>query len=541
MPSKFCNFLIAAFCCIALFASPAMAQEDGPETVAVETTTSTTVELANQQLDQALGSINKYIETGVFFDVSFGFFGQDAKGNDITTPLVLIVLVFGAFYFTFFFKFINFRGFFHGIELVRGKYDDPNDEGDVSHFKALTAALSATVGLGNIAGVAIAIQLGGPGAIFWMTLLGLLGMSTKFVECTLGQMFRRHNPDGSISGGPMYYLEQGLRQIDPLLGHFGKVLAVIFAFMVMGGAIGAGNMFQSNQSYEALSYAGVNISATTYGVILMILVAFVIIGGIQSIANVTSRVVPLMAVIYILASLVIIGYNITEIPSAVTAIASGVFDTESAFGGFVGVLIQGVRRAAFSNEAGLGSAAIAHSAAKTKEPVREGFVALLEPFIDTVVICNMTALVIILTGVYQDPSIGDGIIMTKVAFESVLPWFPTVLAICVVLFAYSTMISWAYYGERGWIFLFDHIQEGLGERTLIGFRIIFVGFVYIGAVANLRSVLLFSDLLVLSMALPNIVGCIILAPLVAKRLDAYWQKYKAGEVLPMVKDHEVKG
>lgn len=357
-------------------------------------------------------------------------------------PFIVIWLVFGAIFFTLKMGFINFRGFRHAIDLARGKHDEPNAPGEVTHFQALATAVSATVGLGNIAGVAVAISLGGPGATFWMIVAGLLGMSSKFVECTLGVKYRNINPDGSVSGGPMHYLRKGLE--GKKMGGLGKVLAVIFALLAVGASFGGGNMFQANQAYEQLSgeFATLQGAGPYFGVILAILVGIVIIGGIKSIARVTEKIVPFMAALYVVAALVIIFTNIHQVDNALMAIFDGAFNAEALRGGFIGVLIQGFRRAAFSNEAGVGSAAIAHSAAKTKFPVAEGFVALLEPFIDTVVVCTLTALVLIFTDKHLVTDVA-GAQLTSDAFGTVISWFPMVLVIAIFLFAFSTMISWS--------------------------------------------------------------------------------------------------
>ncbi len=479
----------------------------------------------NAFLDSSLGSVNDVLDKTLFLKIG-------------GAPLVVIILIFGGVFFTIFFGFKNIFWFKHAIDVVRGKFDDPEDEGEVSHFRALTSALSATVGLGNIAGVAIAISMGGPGAVFWMTLAGFFGMSAKFVECTLGQMYRKVNPDGTISGGGMYYLQKGFAEFNhPIMAVIGKVLAVIFAVFIMGAALGGGNMFQANQSFEVFRFV-FDVSpkfAFIYGIILAILVALVVVGGIKRIGAATSKLVPAMAAIYVLAALFIMITNITEVPGAIITIFTSAFDSGAVEGGIIGIIVIGVQRASFSSEAGLGSAAIAHSAAKTDEPAREGAVALLEPFIDTIIICNMTAIVIVLSGIDSSqiegiaPGVQEGAVLTKLAFEQAISWFPYVLAICVILFAYSTMISWCYYGERAWIYLLDHLGEGTGIRSLIVFRIIFVFFVYIGAVLKLNAVLGFSDYLLLSLAFPNVIGCIILAPKVKRAVDDYWRKVQSGE------------
>jgi len=500
-----------------------------------------------------LSRVNSSMASVMFFDILGGAHTVtqvDISGNPVIDPetgepkkrtvgfpLLVAILAFGAIFFTFFYGWINIRGFQHSIDVVRGKFDHEDDTGDVSHFRALTSALSATVGLGNIAGVAVAIQQGGPGAVFWMMFLALFGMSAKFGSCTLSQMYRRVNPDGSISGGPMYYLDLGLRDVSALLKPLGKTLAILYAIFIMGGSFGGGNMFQANQTAEAITNTfGLTPGAENIiGIILAVLVAIVVLGGIKRIGAATSKIVPLMCGIYVIAAIVVLVTNLHNIPSALGTILNEAFAPNAFFGGLLGVLIMGFRRAAFSNEAGLGSAAIAHAAAKTKEPVREGLVAMLEPFIDTIIICFMTSMVIVVTGVYADPSIGAGsadigVSLTTAAFQSVIPWFPIVLTICIALFAYSTMISWCYYGERGWIYLMDHLGEGVGLRTLPIFRTIFVFFTYLGAISSLGDVIDFSDLMILSLAFPNIVGSLILAPRVKRLLANYWTRLKAGEM-----------
>ncbi len=441
-------------------------------------------------------------------------------------PLVVVWLVLGAIYFTFKMNFINFRGFKHALDLVRGKFDDPNhDEGEVSHFQALTTALSATVGLGNIASVAIAISIGGPGATFWMIIAGFLGMSSKFVECTLGVKYRLIDKEGTVFGGPMYYMSQGLAK--KRMGGLGKVLAVLFAILCIGGSFGGGNMFQVNQAFAQLEgqIDFLQGNGVYFGIGFAFLVGIVIIGGIKSIAKVTDKIVPFMCGIYVLAALTVILLNITAIGDAFMLIFNGAFNAEAGAGGFIGVLIQGFRRAAFSNEAGIGSASIAHSAAKTDEPVSEGIVALLEPFIDTVIVCTMTALVIIFTGEYANQEGLSGAVLTSKAFGKSIPWFPYVLTVAIVLFAFSTMISWSYYGERAWAYLF-----GQGKIASLIYKAVFLIFVVIGASIELGAVVDFSDMMVLGMAFPNILGLILLSPEVRKDLREYFRKVKSGEI-----------
>ena len=494
---------------------------------------------------------NTTIMAVLFFDIAFntiqidevdrdGNLVLDASGNPkkkvVSLPFLIVILILGAIFFTFWYRWINVRGFKHSIDIIRGKYDNPEDTGEISHFRALTSALSATVGLGNIAGVAIAIQLGGPGAVFWMLVAAVFGMTAKFSSCTLSQMYRQTNSDGSISGGPMYYIDIGLKQIGGGWARLGKVLAIIYALMVMGGALGVGNMFQVNQTAEAFrSTFGLSESANWgIGIVVAILVGLVIIGGIKRIGAATSRIVPTMCGLYVFVSILIILMNITRIPETIGLIFRLAFTGNAFYGGFVGVLVWGIRRASFSNEAGLGSAAIAHAAAKTEEPVREGLVAMIGPFIDTIIVCLMTAMVVIITGAWNDPSLSqsDGVTLTTKAFESAIGWFPLILTISIGLFAYSTMISWGYYGERGWIYLLDHFG-GVGLKTVIIFRVIFILFVLVGAVYPLRAVLDFSDAMALGMAFPNIIGSIILAPRVLEKVRDYWNRYQSGEMAPV--------
>jgi len=445
-------------------------------------------------------------------------------------PIVIVVLLAGAVIFTLYFGFVNIRKFPLAINVVRGVYSDPNEEGEVSHFQALTAALSGTVGLGNIAGVAIAISVGGAGATFWMILAGLLGMSSKFVECTLGVKYRTIDAKGEVSGGPMYYLSQGLSKKG--MAGLGKVFAAFFAVMCIGGSFGGGNMFQVNQAFKQFSglsfIEGTWLAANGwfFGVIMAALVAIVIIGGIQSIAKVTDKIVPIMTGLYVMAALIIIGMNIGSVPSVFGEIIAGAFAPTAIAGGFIGVLIQGFRRAAFSNEAGVGSASIAHSAVKTNNPASEGIVALLEPFIDTVVVCTMTALVIIITGNHLDPSASDGVALTSRAFSSEIPFFKYVLSVAVILFAFSTMVTWSYYGLKAWTYLF-----GGSKAADITYKVLFCCFVVIGAAASLGSVTDFSDAMIFAMAFPNIIGLIILAPEVKAELNDYLGKIKSGAIL----------
>ncbi|MCE2611393.1 alanine:cation symporter family protein [Flavobacteriaceae bacterium D16] len=478
-------------------------------------------------------------------------------------PLIVIILVFGATFFTLYFGFVNIRRFPLAINVVRGKYDavegseghgvekaevnivdgdlpdtirDESKEGEVSHFQALATAVSGTVGLGNIAGVALAIAIGGPGATFWMIVCGLLSMSTKFVECTLGVKYRDVDENGTVYGGPMYYLSRGLKERGYV--GLGKALAVIFAILCVGASFGGGNAVQSNQAAEQLA-AMFNMQGGStgfiIGVILAIIVGIVIIGGIKRIASVTEKIVPFMAVIYALACIIVIVANYSYVDDAFVLIFEGAFTPEAGLGGLFGVLIIGFRRAVFSNEAGAGSAAIAHSAVKTKYPASEGIVALLEPFIDTVVICTMTALVIIFYnsgGVFEygGDGVGNvlvngetvgGVNLTSMAFESVIPWFPYVLTLAVVLFAISTMISWSYYGLQSWKYLF-----GRGKTADLIYKLLFVVFVVIGASASMGAVFAFSDAMILALVFPNMIGLMLLFPKVREELTKYLEAIK---------------
>jgi len=472
------------------------------------------------QIDGFFGIFVSYIAKVLFYEI-IGF------------PLIVLVLLVGAITFTFYFGFINVRGFKHSIEIIKGKYDNPKDTGQISHFQALTSALSATIGLGNIAGVAIAVTLGGPGAVFWMIFIAFFSMSAKFVSCTLGQLYRKVNEDGSVSGGPMYYLSVGLK--DRGFGPLGKVLGIMYAIFIVGGAFGGGNMFQANQSYELFGKL-TGVPSYLYGVLLAILVGVVIIGGIKRIGKTTEKIVPTMVVIYVVASLFIIISNIGKLPGVLSTIMTQAFYPSAVYGGFIGVLVTGIKRGVFSNEGGVGSASIAHSAAKTDEPIREGIVAMVGPFIDTIVVCFMTASVILITAdnnpVYQDASNlismhGKSMVgasMTSAAFDSVIPGFKWILAIVVFLFSYSTIISWYYYGNKGWKYLF-------GDSSIIIYQAMFLGSTILGSIASLGNVVDFSDMMILSCAFPNIIGAFFLLPKIKYNLNDYWSRYKKNEFM----------
>jgi len=495
----------------------------------------------DERINEAFTPIANWWEALVLHN----FFGTEI-------PTIIFLLVGGALFFTVYFGFVNVRRFTTAINTVRGKYDkvddpdfvhpDPaialkktdtsnNQDGEVSHFQALATAVSGTVGNGNIAGVALAIAVGGPGATFWMILCGLLGMSTKFVECTLGVKYRDIGEDGTVYGGPMYYLTKGLKEKG--YANLGKFLAVIFAFLCIGASFGGGNAAQSNQAAMQLvdSFGMTGGSARTIiGVVMMVLVGIIIIGGIKRIASVTEKVVPLMALMYILACLYIIITNITFVDDAFGMIFSQAFNPQAGLGGLLGVLITGFRRAAFSNEAGAGSASIAHSAVKTNYPASEGLVALLEPFIDTVVICTMTALVIIIFNgdntVFDYGGVGgvvmidgvpaEGAGITAAAFAKYITFSGPFLTIAVVLFAISTMISWSYYGLQSWMYIF-----GKSKVSELTYKSLFLIFIVIGAAGDMSSVWAFSDAMILALVFPNMIGLLILYPRVKEELNSY--------------------
>ena len=537
-----------------------------------------------QRIDSAFGEyVVAPIEQVLFFDfhtgprsgpdldaagqpvVHPGWLVTKSYPDGVSVPFVVVWLLFGALFLTLRMGFINFRAFRHAIDLTRGVYDNPDEPGEVSHFQALSAALSATVGLGNIAGVAIAIGTGGPGATLWIIMIGLLGMTAKFAECTLGQVYRVSDADGHVLGGPMRYLKTGLKEMG--LGPLGAVLSILFMVLCIGASFGGGNAFQVGQSLEAIrgEIPILQDHPYLYGIAMAIAVGCVIVGGIRSIGAVAGRLVPLMCAAYVISALYILIVNAAAVPAAVTQIVSEAFSPQAAYGGFLGVVIIGVQRAVFSNEAGVGSAAIAHSAARTDEPVSEGIVALLEPFIDTVVVCTITALVLVVSGAYnadvflerQTPAtavaaidgvaasgeIGDdqviaakqslqesidarrGAALTLVAFRSVgHSWFGYILFAAVILFAFSTCISWSYYGERCWVELF-------GERLSIVYKLLFLLFTVLGSIVTRGNILAFSDLMILGMSFPNLLGVFLMSGLVKRRLDVYWGKYQSGELV----------
>lgn len=453
----------------------------------------------------------------------------------VSIPFVVVWLLFAGIFLTIRMGFINVRLFRHSIDLIRGRYDRKEDRGDVSHFQALASALSGTVGLGNIAGVSIAIGTGGPGATFWLIFFGLIGMTTKFAECTLAVMYRTNDEKGNILGGPMVYLRKGLEAKG--LGGLGKVLAFAFAILCIGGSFGGGNSYQVAQSLNAFqaepAFEFLKTAPWIYGLLMVLAVGVVIIGGIKSIGNFAGIVVPFMCGAYLIMCLTIIGANYQQIPTAALEIVQGAFAPSALYGGFFGVLVIGAKRACFSNEAGAGSAAIAHSAAKTQEPVSEGIVALLEPFIDTVVVCTLTGLMIVITGIYQLPEVqqmaaanqGSMITLQAVTQNASLAWFKYVLYVAIFFFAYSTCVSWSYYGERCFVWLF-------GQKSSLIYKFLFLGFTLLGSIVKPVNILEFSDMMILTMAIPNLLGVFILSNEIYKQLQIYIGKLKSGEIAP---------
>lgn len=475
-------------------------------------------------LGDFFSTINGYLEQALFFDILFG------AVDGASLPFLVFWLITGGVYLTFITKFINLRAFKHSYEIIRGRYRTIDDEGQISPFGALTTALSATVGLGNIAGVALAVSIGGPGATFWMIMAGFLGMSLKFTEVTLSIQHREFLKDGTVMGGAMEYLSKGLAKKN--LPTLGKFLAILFAFLMIGGAIGGGNIFQVSQAYSVISHEVPYFANNplVFGFTLAFLAGAVIIGGVKRIATITEGLVPMMVVIYLSASLYILGSYYDKIDDAFALIFDEAFSSSAVYGGMLGAIVQGFQRAVFSSEAGIGSSPVAHAPALTKYPVRQGFVALYEPFIDTVVICTMTALVIIITGVFEPDgahaaliAAKEGAALTSAAYGTVLSWFPTVLSVSIFLFAFSTMISWSYYGERAWVYLF-------GSKFSIIYKIMFLSLSVIATVVSTGIMVDFSFMLMLAMAIPNIFGLVILGGDVKKQLDTYLIRLKSGEL-----------
>jgi len=465
-------------------------------------------------------------ESFVFYSLDIGL--ANAAGDPIKVPLILLWLAAASVFFTFYFGFINIRYFKHSVAVAFNRHPEPDADGQISSFQALATSLSGTVGLGNIAGVAVAVTVGGPGAALWMVIMGMFSMSTKFIEVTLGVKYR-HHPDPEdrkkISGGPMYYLRDALNNRG--IPYLGTVLATLFAVACIGGAIGGGNMFQANQSFaQVLNVTGGEASwfygkGWVFGLIMAAMVAVVIIGGIKSIAGAASKIVPFMAGIYLLAGFIIIAMNLPALPGALGIIVTSAFSLQAGVGGFIGALLAGIQRATFSNEAGLGSAAIVHATAQTDIPAKQGIAGMMGSFVDTVVICMMTALIIVISGVYETTDGMTGVELTSAAMGSAVSWFPYVLALCVVLFAYSTLITWYYYGEKCLTFLF-----GEKRYVTLAFKLIFCAFVVLGAAAELKNVIRLSDAMFFSLAIPNIIGLYILAPEVKRDLKEYLQTLK---------------
>jgi len=453
-----------------------------------------------EDLDKNIETLLKPVSdsiTGFVFG-SFSFFG-----NQI--PFIVLWLVFASLYFSFYFRFLNIFYFKRALKVAFGKYDNPNDPGEITHFQSFTAAMSGTIGLGNIAGVAVAISIGGPGAMLWMIITAFFGMTLKFVEVSLGHKYRIIHKDGTVSGGAIRYLSDGLGQLGYI--KFGKFLAIFFAICCIGGSFGGGNMFQANQAFQQIVEATGSENSPLFnkgwlgGIVFSLIVGFIIIGGIKSIGKVTEKLVPLMASIYVFSCLYIIISNVGLIPETIYKIFSSAFNLDASVGGFIGSLIAGVKRAVFSNESGIGSAPIAYAPAKSNNHLNTGFMSLLSPVVDTVIVCSMTALVIIMTGVYEGNSGIQGVELTSRAFESVFSWFPIVLALAITLFAISTLITWSYYGLRCWTYLF-----GMSSLSKYSFKIIFLSFTVIGTSMNLESVINFSDSMIFAMSIPNIIG-----------------------------------
>lgn len=475
----------------------------------------------DSQIETYFEPVANFVSSVVFYAVPLG--------ENLEVRLILVWLVMAALFFSFYLGFVQFRYFRHAIDLLRGKYDtSPKEDGEISRFQALTTSLSGTVGLGNIAGVAVAVSVGGPGATLWMILMGFFSMATKFAEVMLGVKYR-HHPDpknkDKISGGPMYYLRNAFDNHG--IPHIGPILGGVFAFAVMCGAVGGGNMFQANQAYQqVLNVTGGDAGFMAdkgwmFGLFLAVLVGLVIIGGIKSIAAVASRLVPIMGAIYLVAGLVVIGIHYEGIPSGISAIFQSAFSMEAGIGGLFGGLLVGVQRAAFSNEAGLGSAAIVHSTAKTNSPVSQGMIGMLGPFIDTIVICTVTALVIVISGAYTQGSGIEGVELTSRAFESGIAGSRYVLVLTVFLFAYSTLLTWSYYGVKGATYLF-------GESTAVemAFKLLFCFCVVVGASVELSSLISFSDAMILAMGVPNLIGLYMLAPEIKRDIKEYARKLK---------------
>lgn len=464
----------------------------------------------DQQIDEVISPI-----TGVISDVIF--FSLNIAGLDV--PVIAFWLITAGFIFSLYFRFPNIRYFGLALRIVRGWYTRDDEPGDLTHFQALSAALSGTVGIGNIAGVAVAISIGGPGAMFWMILAGLLGMATKMVECTLGVAYRRINADGTVSGGPMYYIHKGLAERG--FARLGVFLASLFAVFGIGASI---TLFQVNQAFAQFSEATGFQDGLAFGIVIAFTVGLVIIAGVRKIGLVAQALVPLMTFVYLAAGFIILCLHLERVPAAFVSIVIEAFAPEGVSGGVIGAMIIGLQRAAYSNESGIGSAAIAHSAVKTREPSSEGLVALLEPFIDTIVVSTMTALVVIVTGAYKIPGL-SGIEITSAAYASVFPWFPKILAIAVVLFAYTTMLTWSYYSVKCWTYL-----AGESYWTSLGYKLVYCLFLSTGAVISLKATIEFADAMFFAMAIPNVITLYILGPRVKREIEGYVARIRNGEI-----------
>lgn len=502
--SMFMRFM-ASLMLFVSFAMPAMA-EDGGAAVALT---------IDQQLDRALKPVADAA-------IGFIFTPVTVMGNDIPA-IILWLLAIGVFS-SVYLGFVNFRLLRLSCQLLCGKFQSSNRQGQISNWQALSTSLSATVGLGNIAGVAVAVSMGGPGATVWMILMGFLGMNTKFLECALGVKYRHIAEDGEVSGGPMYYIARGFK--DRGLPRLGKILALCFAVCCIGGAVGGGNMFQSNQTYQMfMRVAGEgNFLADKgwlFGVILSVMVGAAIIGGIKSIARVSEKIFPTMATLYMAICLIVIIGNYAAVPGAVVSIIQGAFAPDAAVGGLIGAMVAGIRRAVFSNEAGIGSAPIMHSAVKSDSHISQGIISMLNPFIDTVVICTMTALVIAVTGVYEGGNGVEGITLTANAFETIGGWTIYWLGLTVFLFAYSTMIAWYYLGEKGFTFI-----AGRSPAKVLAFKVFYCLFVIIGAAVNLTHLIDLTDALFFAMAIPNVIALYVMAPEIKKDLREYLEKMR---------------
>ena len=456
----------------------------------------------DEKINNFIYPISDSITGLIFWEISF-------FQNNL--PLIVVWLVLASIFFTFYFRFINISAFSEGLKVAFGKYDKKSDPGEITPFQSFTAAMSGTIGLGNIAGVAVAISIGGPGAMFWMIVMAFFGMTLKFVEVSLGHKYRIIHKDGTVSGGAIRYLSEGFSEKG--FPKIGKMLAVVFAICCIGGSFGGGNMFQANQAFQQILEATGGKDSILYGkawlggILFAFVVGLIIVGGIKSIGKVTEKLVPIMGIFYVVSCLYIICSNLTLVPETIEKIFLSAFSTDAGFGGIIGTMIAGIRRAVFSNESGIGSAPIAYAPAKSKNHLNPGFMSLLSPVIDTIVVCSMTALVIIITGSYLEFNQIEGVALTSRAFQTIAPWFPILLAFAISLFAISTLITWSYYGLTCWTFLF-----GQTKRNQYIFQFIFLFFTVVGTTMNLSSVINFSDAMIFAMSVPNIIGLYFLAP-----------------------------